>query len=149
MTNARYGGSLCPKTHHLQYIASEGSTGVGVVEAEHQGSEPGITQDDSEKVMVEECLAPGGQYYNLCQVEMEGGTAGKRNTAREKTESHYVRTANTVKCTAECHSSCSASTEIHFSLELLVYYSKFASNALLSHLHQGNCREHCFSNNNI
>jgi len=47
MANAHYGDSLRPETHHLQYIASEGSTDVGVMEAEHQESESRITMDGS------------------------------------------------------------------------------------------------------
>jgi len=60
------------------------------MEVEHQGSESGATQDDSEKVMEEEPLIPGDQSYHLYD-----GIGRIRYTAREKTESHNVRTANT------------------------------------------------------
>jgi hypothetical protein len=57
------------------------------MEAELQGT----PEDGSEKVMVEEPLAaPGGQGYPL-----KDGSERLRNTAREKTKSHNVRTANT------------------------------------------------------
>jgi hypothetical protein len=59
------------------------------MEAEHQGSEPGTPEDGSEKVMVEEPLAPGGQN---CRLKV--GSEWIRNTARErKTKSHDVRIA--------------------------------------------------------
>jgi hypothetical protein len=60
------------------------------MEVEHRGYESGVIQDGSEKVMEEEPLIPGDQSYHLC-----GGIARIRNTAREKTESHNVRRANT------------------------------------------------------
>ena len=60
------------------------------MEVEHQGSESRTKQDGSEKAMEEEPLIPGDQSYHLY-----GGIARIRNTAREKTESHNVRTANT------------------------------------------------------
>ena len=49
------------------------------MEVEHQGSESGATQDDSEKVMEEEPLIPGDQSYHLY-----GGIGRKGYTAREK-----------------------------------------------------------------
>jgi hypothetical protein len=62
------------------------------MEAEHQGSEPGTPEDGSEKVMVGEPLAPGGQNYLL-----KVGSEWIRNTARErKTKSHNVKIAKNV-----------------------------------------------------